>query len=113
MDLKQELNNQVNQIFSELGLDGLSEDQKEIIRKKILDRFESVTLEAVLVSLNEEDLAIFEKAITSENPDDTEAVITELVSTKPEIAARVNMAIKNEWEGIKKDFADKNTNVPI
>jgi len=102
MDIKEELKNQVDSVFNEMGLNSLSDDEKKALEEKIIDRLDRVILEATLLSLNEDQLKEFEAAL--DDPENTEALITELTSRIPGLSARIDMAIRNEWEGIKKSI---------
>ena len=105
MLIKEELQKQVNDIFDEMGLSDLSQEEKKILEEKFMDRFDRVILEATILSLNEEQLDEFEKALADE--ENVEALITELTSSIPGLSARIDMAISNEWEGIKKSISKK------
>jgi len=103
MEIKEELRKQVNEIFDEFGLGDLSEEEKRALEEKIMDRFDRVILEAVLLSLNDKQMDEFEKAVA--DGENTDALIADLVSTIPELPARIDLAIRNEWEGIKKSIS--------
>ncbi len=105
MNLKEEIEKNINEIFKDLGLGDLSDEKKEELKEKIVDKLDRAILEATLDSLNDKQLDEFEEAL--EDEENTEALIAELTSNIPGLANRIDMALRSEWELIKKAISRK------
>uniref|UniRef100_A0A7C4M1F2 Uncharacterized protein n=1 Tax=candidate division CPR3 bacterium TaxID=2268181 RepID=A0A7C4M1F2_UNCC3 len=109
MDIKDELKQQVDGIFEEVGLGHLSDEEKRKIESMIMERFERVILEATLISLNDNQLKEFENAMMDEK--NGQALVSDLAASIPGLAARIDMAVRHEWEAIKKMLKEESQRI--
>ncbi|MFA6136361.1 MAG: hypothetical protein WC705_03350 [Candidatus Paceibacterota bacterium] len=86
-------------IIEELGIKGLSpEDEKETV-DAVLDHFNKIIIETVILSLNEEQVAQFKTALGQSN---FEEEITKITAQVPGLADKIERAVNDEFILLKK-----------
>lgn len=85
-------------ILAELGIHGLSEKEKQEVGVALLEHFEKVIIETVIVNLDDEELGKFKSALKSENLEEKVMAVTAGV---PGLAGKIEEALAVEFEVIK------------
>lgn len=92
------INQEIDQVFEDVGLGELSSEQKIILKEQIRERIVRATLEAVLSQLNPEQLQKFKEIIDSGT--DIEDAVAGFVIENPGLSPIINLAIQNEWKDL-------------
>lgn len=89
-------------IFKELGMENLPEEQKEALREQMLDLIETRFNRAILMSMSEEDKLAFDKVLESD--EGVDEFIKAKVPNYGEIHGEIIDDLKNEMLTMRDKF---------
>ncbi len=103
-DLHKLLGDQADIILKDLGVGEMNESDKNEVMQQLIQHFQKVILETVVVSLDKEHLQAF-KDIMEGPEDQIEDKMMVLTATVPGLAEKIQQAIHDEFTVVKAAYA--------
>jgi hypothetical protein len=98
---QQILSNDVDALFVELGLTSLSEEEKLDSMEDLIEHFNQIIIETVIINLNDNQLKEFRAAMDEEDEYSVQEKIIDITSRVPGLAEKIEQAVEHELTVLK------------
>jgi hypothetical protein len=95
------IKDRINNMLLELGVNPTDETEALEMANQLMDHFNKIVIETLIISLDDEKLAKFKSYMEKDSDEELDAHITELAAQIPGLQFKIEEAIQAEFETLK------------
>lgn len=91
----------INKMLGDLGVNNVAEAEKYELTQQLMDHFNKIIIETMIVSFDDEQLKQFKEYMDKDSEAELDGHITELAASVLGLQFKIEEAIQNEYENLK------------